>query len=123
VLIELTDRVQSKQIKAGFLDIGYCEAGPSDGQVVLLLHGYPYDIHCMSYKTRYDTRIPGIDERLQEFLRAEHLTGQVEHEFEPGNVNKPTGWATLTVDTSDPRLCEELESFISALAKVDEFKP
>jgi pimeloyl-ACP methyl ester carboxylesterase len=34
-----------KQIKAGVLDIGYYEAGPSDGQVVLLLHGYPYDIH------------------------------------------------------------------------------
>jgi pimeloyl-ACP methyl ester carboxylesterase len=27
------------------LDIGYFEAGPSDGQAVLLLHGFPYDIH------------------------------------------------------------------------------
>jgi len=72
----------------------------------------------MSYKTRYDTRVPGIDERLREFLRAEHLTGQAEHEFEPGNVNKPTGWVNLTVDTSDPRLREKLESFISALTKV-----
>jgi pimeloyl-ACP methyl ester carboxylesterase len=34
-----------KQIKAGVLNIGYYETGPSDGQVVLLLHGYPYDIH------------------------------------------------------------------------------
>lgn len=34
-----------KQIKAGELDIGYYEAGPADGPPVLLLHGFPYDIH------------------------------------------------------------------------------
>ncbi len=34
-----------KQIKAGMLDIGYAEAGPSDGPVVLLVHGWPYDIY------------------------------------------------------------------------------
>ncbi|MDS7598381.1 alpha/beta hydrolase [Agrobacterium tumefaciens] len=34
-----------KQIKAGVLDIGYAEAGPADGPVVLLVHGWPYDIH------------------------------------------------------------------------------
>jgi pimeloyl-ACP methyl ester carboxylesterase len=33
-----------KQIKAGVLDIGYYEAGPSDGVPVLLLHGFPYSI-------------------------------------------------------------------------------
>jgi pimeloyl-ACP methyl ester carboxylesterase len=33
-----------KQIKAGLLDIGYYEAGPSDGPPVLLLHGFPYSI-------------------------------------------------------------------------------
>ena len=33
-----------KQVKAGVLDVGYAEAGPSDGPVVLLLHGWPYDI-------------------------------------------------------------------------------
>jgi pimeloyl-ACP methyl ester carboxylesterase len=27
------------------LDIAYVEAGPADGAVVLLLHGYPYDVH------------------------------------------------------------------------------
>src|SRR3989441_4097032 len=34
-----------KQIDAGVLNIGYVEAGPSDGPVVMLLHGWPYDIH------------------------------------------------------------------------------
>ncbi|UVC09144.1 alpha/beta hydrolase [Rhizobium sp. TH2] len=34
-----------KSIKAGDLEIGYAEAGPRDGPVALLLHGWPYDIH------------------------------------------------------------------------------
>src|SRR5215213_7571375 len=34
-----------KQIDAGELSIGYAEAGPADGPPVILLHGWPYDIH------------------------------------------------------------------------------
>ena len=34
-----------KQIDAGHLSVGYAEAGPVDGRAVLLLHGWPYDIH------------------------------------------------------------------------------
>jgi pimeloyl-ACP methyl ester carboxylesterase len=34
-----------KQINAGALNIGYAEAGPADGKPVILLHGWPYDIH------------------------------------------------------------------------------
>jgi pimeloyl-ACP methyl ester carboxylesterase len=34
-----------KQINAGLLNVGYAEAGPANGPVVLLLHGWPYDIH------------------------------------------------------------------------------
>jgi pimeloyl-ACP methyl ester carboxylesterase len=34
-----------KQINAGLLNIAYAEAGPADGPPVILLHGWPYDIH------------------------------------------------------------------------------
>jgi pimeloyl-ACP methyl ester carboxylesterase len=34
-----------KQIDAGALNVGYVDAGPADGPAVLLLHGWPYDIH------------------------------------------------------------------------------
>lgn len=34
-----------KQIDAGVLNVGYAELGASDAPVVILLHGWPYDIH------------------------------------------------------------------------------
>lgn len=34
-----------RRIDAGVLDVAYYEEGPADGPVVMLLHGFPYDIH------------------------------------------------------------------------------
>jgi pimeloyl-ACP methyl ester carboxylesterase len=34
-----------RQVDAGVLSIGYYEGGPADGPVVMLMHGFPYDIH------------------------------------------------------------------------------
>src|SRR3954465_1678562 len=34
-----------RNINAGVLNIAYYEAGPADGPAVLLMHGFPYDIH------------------------------------------------------------------------------
>ena len=34
-----------KQIDAGVLNVGYAEAGPAAGSAVILLHGWPYDVH------------------------------------------------------------------------------
>jgi len=34
-----------RQIDAGVLNVGYVDTGPAEGPVVVLLHGWPYDIH------------------------------------------------------------------------------
>jgi len=34
-----------RHVEAGVLEVAYYEAGPSGGPVVMLLHGFPYDIH------------------------------------------------------------------------------
>jgi pimeloyl-ACP methyl ester carboxylesterase len=41
-----------KRIEAGVLNVGYLEDGPSNGTPVILLHGFPYDVHS------YDEVIP-----------------------------------------------------------------
>ena len=34
-----------KRMRAGLLDVAYAESGPANGPPVILLHGWPYDIH------------------------------------------------------------------------------
>jgi len=40
-----------KQVNAGLLTVSYAEEGPADGKPVLLLHGWPYDIHSFAEVT------------------------------------------------------------------------
>ncbi|WNL44409.1 alpha/beta hydrolase [Dyella sp. BiH032] len=40
-----TSFARMKRIRAGVLDVAYAEDGPANGKPVLLLHGWPYDIH------------------------------------------------------------------------------
>ncbi|RDZ27288.1 alpha/beta fold hydrolase [Lysobacter silvisoli] len=37
--------VADRHIDAGDLNVGYADLGPADGEVVILLHGWPYDIN------------------------------------------------------------------------------
>jgi hypothetical protein len=73
----------------------------------------------MCYSRRYNAQIPEINKRLRELLMLKHLSGQVEHEFD-GNLHAPTGWAILKVDSVDPKLDGELDSFISTLEKINQ---
>jgi pimeloyl-ACP methyl ester carboxylesterase len=44
-LAQADDGWTVRQIDAGELNVGYIDAGPRDGKPVVLLHGWPYDIH------------------------------------------------------------------------------
>jgi len=57
-----------RHIVAGELDVAYLEDGPADGRPVILLHGFPYDVHGYDDVT---TRLAGAGLRvLRPWLRA-----------------------------------------------------
>lgn len=44
-MADITRMAPLRRIQAGVLDVAFFEAGPADGPPVLLMHGFPYDIH------------------------------------------------------------------------------
>jgi pimeloyl-ACP methyl ester carboxylesterase len=49
--IRLASFENIRQVNAGTLNVGYAEAGPQNGPVVILLHGWPYDIYSFAEVT------------------------------------------------------------------------
>ena len=60
-----------KQIDAGVLSVGYAEAGPADGRPVILLHGWPYDIHTLR-RRRAHAGIGGLSRDRAVLARLRH---------------------------------------------------
>ena len=38
-----------RRVRAGVLDVAFHESGPADGTPVLLMHGFPYDVHAHAH--------------------------------------------------------------------------
>ncbi len=98
-----TNRATMKTIRAGVLDIAYRDTGPHDGPPVILLHGFPYDVHA------YDAVAERLATRGQRCL-IPYLRG-----YGP----------TVFVDAKTPRsgqqaaLGNDLRAFMDALAIPD----
>jgi len=75
-----------KQVDAGLLSVGYAEAGPADGPVVLLLHGWPSDTDASAYAGKF----PGKYEYLT-------ISGGVGHHL-PREAPRAFAEAVIDVD-------------------------
>lgn len=85
---------QIKQIKAGELTIGYAEVGDPQGKAVLLLHGWPYDIH--SY-----VQVAEILARKRFRVIVPHLRGHGTTNFLDDKAFRNGQQAALAVDVID----------------------
>ena len=80
-----------KQIDAGVLNVGYAEAGPADGPAVILLHGWPYDIHT------YADVVPLLASAGHRVI-VPHLRGYGTTRFQSGATPRNGQQAALAVD-------------------------
>ncbi len=54
-------------MRAGVQEVAYYQAGPANGDPVLLLHGFPYDIHS------YECVIPRLADRHERGFLVEQV--------------------------------------------------
>src|SRR5215211_233922 len=80
-----------KQIDAGVLNVGYAEAGPAGGPAVILLHGWPYDIH------RYVDVAPLLAEAGYRVI-VPHLRGYGTTSFLSGETVRNAQQSVIPVD-------------------------
>ncbi len=83
-----------RQIDAGVLDAGYVEVGPVDGQPVVLLHGWPYDIHS------YADVAPALGAAGYRVI-VPYLRGYGTTRFLSGNTMRNGQQSALAVDVID----------------------
>jgi hypothetical protein len=75
----------------------------------------------MSYKQRFQTTIPNVYEKIDEFLELNDAEGKIENDIGKykgsgvSGIPASSGWATLTVNTSDGHLINELNDFFLKL--------
>ena len=81
-----------KHVDAGVLSIGYVEVGPAAGPPVLLLHGWPYDIHS------YADVAPLLTARGYRVI-VPYLRGHGATRFLPGDAPRNGQPAALALDT------------------------
>jgi pimeloyl-ACP methyl ester carboxylesterase len=96
-----------QQIDAGPLDIGYVDVGPPNGQPVVLLHGWPYDIHS------YAEVAPALGGSGYRVL-VPHLRGYGTTRFLSDDTMRNGQQAALAVDLIDLMDALDLESAIVA---------
>jgi pimeloyl-ACP methyl ester carboxylesterase len=80
-----------QQIDAGLLNVGYVDLGPADGPAVLLLHGWPYDIHS------YAEVAPALAEAGYRVV-VPYLRGYGSTRFRSGETMRNGEQAALAVD-------------------------
>jgi pimeloyl-ACP methyl ester carboxylesterase len=80
------------QIEAGLLNVGYVDAGPSDGPAAVLLHGWPYDIHS------YAEAIPLLTAEGYRVI-VPHLRGFGTTRFQSDETPRNGEQAALALDT------------------------
>jgi pimeloyl-ACP methyl ester carboxylesterase len=88
---------EPRHVVAGDLDVAYFEAGPAKGEVVILLHGWPYDVHA------FEDVVPILVAAGYRVITP-HLRGYGETRFRSADTirnGQPAALATDVVDLMD----------------------